>query len=195
MNVWLLLLTLLTGMLLSAPMTLQADALHSGSTLVRIRLACAGFTRTWHLQLRRTGQGLQLTVAAPGKAEKTVQPESYRGTPGERLGQLLLRSAGIRRFLLRHVHLDNLLLSLRMHADNAAHTALLTSLGQTAAALLPPRWHDRITVRVSPQFAGVRSRLQGRCILHLRLGTILMTSAMLLAALAAQHGSKAREAA
>lgn len=188
-----IMLLMLTGMLL--PLRLRADVLHSVHTQVRLRLSCMGLRHEWRIQLIRTLQGHQLTMADSDKPPRPVSPASLQGSRGEKLMTTLLHDARARRYLLRHIALRELTAAMQLHAENAAHTALLTGYARTLMALVPPNQRERMRLMVAPDFAGAHSTFRIRCILQFRLGTIIITAGMLLAAIAAQRVHQAREAA
>lgn len=193
--VWMLLILLLMLMLLAAPVRLQADVYHADQTLGRIRLTVAGLPHTWRLKLVRTPTGHQIIAAGKDGSEHALAPEALQGSPAERLISQLLASDGPRRYLLRHIRLERLDAALRLHSEDAARTALLTGFIRSLTAFIPPAWRERARLRVTPEFVRDRSILQARCILHFRLGTIIITAGMLLASIASQRALKAREAA
>lgn len=192
---WMLLLLLLLLILCAAPVQVQADVCRADQTLLRLRLTCAHLTRQWRLKLVRTPSGHQLVAMGQAGGEHTLAPEQMHGSPAERIVTALRASEGARGYLLRHVRLAQLDASLRLHTEDATRTALCTGFLRAMTVLLPPAWRSRARIRITPDFTHARTILQARCILRFRLGTIIITSALLLASAARQRTLKAREAA
>lgn len=190
-----LLIALMLLTLLSAPIRVQADLYHADETLGRIRVTIACLAHTWRLKLVRTPGGHQLIAADDAGSEHALTPESMQGSPAERMLRSLWGSGNPRRYLLRHIHLERLDAALRLHSSDAALSALLTGFIRSLTAFIPHEWRKRTRLRVTPEFVRERSLLQARCILHFKLGTIIITAGMLLASIASQHAPKAREAA
>ena len=188
----LLLLALILLVLLAAPVQLQADIAHAGQPLARVQLTVAGFTHAWRLKLIRTPEGHQLITAARDGSEHALSQDQLRGGVADRLFGELRSCRMARRYLMRHIRLDALDAALRIHSADAARTALLTGLVRGVALLLPPEMRQQVRLRVMPEFFRDRSNLQARCILRFRLGTIFITSGMLLASIAAQRVHAAR---
>lgn len=189
-----LLLVLLTLVLLCRlPLTLSASLTHREETRLQLRYAISGHQREWRFALIRTSSGHQLMVAyRDGRTHpaKRIAPES----PVGHMLSLLRHSERSRQYFLRHIHLERLDGLMLIGTHSAAGTALLTGAARSLAVLIPPAWHSRIRLRVVPDFFGEHTSLKARCIIRLHLGTLFVTSAMLLAAHAAQQAIKAREA-
>lgn len=173
---------------------LTADIHRAERTLGRIHLQIAGLRREWLLELLRTPQGHRLVVAGQDGIPRDVAPEKLRGGPADHMLSVLRRADRARQFLLRHIHPERVDALLLLHTENAASTAMLTGAARTAATFLPPRWRERMRIRIQPDFFHEHTTIQARCILTFRLGTIIITTVMLLAALAVQRVQSAREA-
>ena len=156
----LLLICLIVPGLLLLPLTLQVDGYHFESSELRIRLSFAGLHKTWS---RREAPG---TLNLPSGRRK-------------RFLSLFLRARTARRYLLQHIRLVHLDGQVRLYAADAAHTALLSGMLQGVAALVPQTLHPRIRLRILPEFFLPRSTLAFRCIIRPRLGTLILTAAML----------------
>ncbi len=151
-------LLLLEAMLL--PDTFRADVRRHGSTWFRVTARYAFFTRTW-----------QSGAPAPTQA---------RRQHGRRLLFALRQAEAAQRFLLRHVQLDRLDACILLRTEDAARTSLLAGALQ-GLAYLPAVQRRHVRIRVLPDFFRPHSTLQTRCIIHVRMGTILLTMLMLLA--------------
>lgn len=186
---WLWLL-LMMGYALLLEVRIQADLRHGNGTQARLILRIAGIHRTWRLM--RAAGDTQVFMAR----EDGMHVLSPGGLPADR-GWLLLsvfrRADAARRFLLRHVHLDRLDAQLALRTADAARTALVTGALRGIAAQLPMRWHGKVRIRVLPEFLRASSAVQARCIIRLRLGTILLTAMMLLSAYLRQRHLKESE--
>ena len=112
----------------------------------------------------------------------TLSPDFAHTAPG-RPQQLLralgtaLRTEKTRCFLRRHVQFIRLQALLRLHLPDAAHVCLLTGALRQLCILLP----QSADIRIQPEFLSP-TRLQARCILFFRLGTLIITAAMVLLA-------------
>ena len=99
----------------------------------------------------------------------------------------IFRSADkVRHFLRTHTHLQKLDVLLLLHTNDAAHTALLTGIIRPLVQL--PRRNTRICIQ--PDFFRPYSTVQIRCIIRWKLGTLLLTSMMLLVAYIRQRISE-----
>lgn len=163
-----LLLALLAGYALQLPVTLETDAYHHQHTRTRHRLSISGLHKTW------------TTDGFSGAAAQIKSPRS-------RMMLTIFRNADkVRHFLRAHTHLDQLDLLILLHTNDAAHTALLTGIIRPLAQL--PQQNVRICVQ--PDFFHPCSTLQIRCIIRWKLGTLLLTSMMLLVAYIRQRISE-----
>ena len=163
-----LLLALLAGYALQLPVTLETDAYHHQHTRTRHRLSISGLHKTW------TTDGLSGTAA-------------HIKSPRSRMMLTIFRNAdNMRHFLRAHTHLQKLDVLLLLHTNDAAHTALLTGIIRPLIQL--PQQNVRICVQ--PDFFRPHSTLQIRCIIRWKLGTLLLTSMMLLGAYIRQRISE-----
>lgn len=187
----LVLMVLMTGVLLLLPVTLRVDGAHDPVTRLQVTLRYAG------LRLRRrladTAEGRRLVRL---NAEGIPHPGRPHPQRRHRIGlmlQMLARADHARRFLLRHLRLQALDGLVSLHTEDAAHTALLSG-GMDALARLPRLYRSRIRLRVLPDFFRGDTRWQLRCIIRPRLGTLIITAMMLLAAWAAAQHQLSKEA-
>lgn len=192
----LLLLALLTASVLVCflPVILQGDfRWDEKSARLHLLLRLAGLHGQWRLLLNRGAQGHQLTLLDEDGHSRPAPEIAPDSLPGQALA-LMRRADKARRFLLKHTHPEKLDALLVIGTSGAARTALLTGTARAVTALLPPAWRGRLRLRVSPDFIHDRTALQLRCIIRVKLGTMVITSVMLLAAVAAEQAGKAREA-
>lgn len=147
--------------LLLLPLTLQADVRRQESTEARVILQYAFIRRRW---------------PSPGNANDAARPRR-----GSRLFAALREAPDIRRFFLRHVHLDKLDAFLLLNAGDAAGTSLLTGGLRSLLWCIPPLHRRNIRIRMLPDFFRPHSTIQIRCIIRLTLGTLLLTMLRLLA--------------
>lgn len=155
-----LLLALLTGYALCLPLTLRADIHHHGKTQARIQLRVAGLHKTWQI------------TGLPGAAAQ------LRTSRTRRLLALFRQADKARHYLLSHTKLERLDAHILLRTEDAARTALLTG----AVRPLTQLPGSKIRICVQPDFFRPHSTLQLRCIIRWKLGTLLLTSMMLLAA-------------
>jgi len=159
-----LLTALLLGYACFLPITLQADVHHHASTQTRIIIHVAGLTKTWHFS-GLTGAATQL-----------------RQSRTRLLLEMFRRADKARAFLLRRLHLEQLDALLLLCTGNAARSALLTGAIQGTLAFIPHLRRRNVRIRVLPDFFRERSTVSARCIIRLRVGTIILTAMMLLIA-------------
>lgn len=163
-----LLLALLAGYATQLPVTLETDIFHHGQTRTRHRLTIARLHKTWPI------------TVFPAAATQ------FRSGRSQMLFSHFRRADKARRYLRTHARLAKLDILLLLHTGDAAHTALLTGVLRPLVQL--PRRNVRICVQ--PDFFHPRSTLQIRCIIRWKLGTLLLTSMMLLAASIRQRMSE-----
>ena len=155
-----LLMALLMLEALLLPLTLQADLYHHGSTAFRVRLQYAFLRCTWPSTGKSSG----------GK----------RLHQGSKLFTALRRSARARHFFRRHIHLDRLDALLLLRTGDASHTSLAAGV-LSGLACIPAAARSNVHIRMLPDYFRPHTTLQARCIVRLRLGTLLLTMLMLLA--------------
>lgn len=185
------LVLLLTGGFLLLPVTFRVDGAHQAATHLRITLKYAGFHIQW--QLTDTADGRRLVRMDANGAPHPKPPNPGRRARLGLMLRMLARADHARHFLLRHLRLDLLDALLSLHTGNAANTALLSG-GMDALARLPRLYRRRIRIRVTPDFFRGHTTWQLRCIIHPRLGTLILTALMLLAAYAAEQMHFSKEA-
>ena len=169
-------LSLIGMYLLFLPVTLHLELHHHSRTHAALSVTFLWLTKTW----RRDS----LTAAADGMRQSRIKL----------LLQVLLRSDKARHFLLRHTCLEALDVLILLRTGDAARSALLTGSLQSLAALPVVRKRN-MRIRVLPEFFRPHSTVAARCIIRLRLGTIILTMTMLLLAyFRQQRVQKARNA-
>ncbi len=161
---------------LEAHLTLTHELHTAGQLLLRIW----GIPLRQRFHVQRTGRGHQLIL--DGRHPQSFEPRGDQLRSAMSLLGAFLRSDHARRFLFRQVELRRLALSLHLCLDNAARTAMLTGFVRTVYTSLPPRWREKVRIQVAPDFLRDHSALRGQCILFTRLGTLVITAAMLLIA-------------
>ncbi|MBQ8556329.1 MAG: DUF2953 domain-containing protein [Clostridia bacterium] len=182
-------------LLMITPITLQADVYAHEGVQARILLRFWGLSRTWRLRLVRTAQGHRLILAGQEGPPKPMHAGDIHGSRAERILGALRRADKARSFLLRHIQLRSLDALVQLRTGDAARTAILTGALRSACCLLPSPWQRRMHLRIVPEFFREHSTLQTRCILFFRLGTIIITTAMVLAAYLTQPAPTVKEAA
>ncbi len=154
-----LLAALLAVYALFLPVTLTVRIYHHGHLQTRVTLHFLCLHKAWRYD------GLA-GVTAP-----------MRRNPDSRLRTAWRRASGTRRFLRQHTNFARLDALILLHTGDAARTALYTGVLRSMVALFPRR-NRRICIQ--PDFFRPRSTLQARCIIHWKLGTLLLTAWMLL---------------
>lgn len=159
-----LLAVLALGCACFLPVTIQADVYHYAATQARITARLVCFTKTWRIS-GLSGAAVRL-----------------RRSRSRMLLDLLRRADGARRFLLRHAHLDRLDALVLLRTEDAARTAILSGTAQSIPAFIPAARRNGVRIRVLPEFFRAHSTVSARCIIRIRLGTIIVTATMLLIA-------------
>lgn len=184
--IWLL-ISLLCIYALLLELSVQAELYHADSTQLRITLLWAMIRKTRRFVLLRTPRGHRLFTADESTLHP-IQPGSQTRIMGQKMLHALRRADKARRFLLRHTHLDKLDALLLLHTGDAARSALLTGMLQGALSCIPAARRGNIRFRTLPEFFRSHTTFNAKCIIRLRLGTILLTAIMLLGAyLRGQH--------
>ncbi len=150
-------LLLLESLLL--PLTLRLEARHQERTALRAQLQYAFLRSTW-----------------PSRRKTTSGKRLHRGS---RLFSALRSSAQARRFFLRHIRLERLDALILLHTGDAAQTSLTTGV-LIGLACIPAAVRNNVHIRILPDYFSPHTTLQARCIVRLRLGTLLLTMLMLL---------------
>ena len=172
-----LLLVLLLTYICFLPVTLQADVHHHAATQAQIKARLMGIEKTWLIR------GLS------GAATQLRQRRSRM------LLELLLRTDKARGFLLQHIRLDRLDALVLLRTEDAARSALLTGALRSVLICIPAVRRGRVRIQVLPEFFRAHSTVNARCIIRIRLGTIILTAMMLLIAhIREQRQQKARHA-
>ncbi len=161
---------------------IQADFQHEEGTQARVILRLAGIHKTWRLMLTRTSQGRQVMLAKNDGAHP-LSGKGFRKGQGRFLLALFRRADQARHFLLRHIHLDRLDALAFLRTEDAARSALLSGTLQSITACIPAIRRHSVRIRVLPEFFRAYSTVKARCIIHLRVGTIILTAMMLLIAI------------
>ena len=160
---------------------IQADLRHAETTQGRVVIRMAGLHKTKQLILLSTPQGHRLLLA-DSKGIQPLNTDRFAHGRTRALFALFRRADKVRRFLLRRVHLDRLDALVLLRTEDAAHTAFLSGTFQGFLACIPAAHRNGVRVRVLPEFFRAHSTVNARCIIHLRLGTIILTATMLLMA-------------
>ena len=155
-----LLIALFIGYAMHLPVTLKTDIYHHAQTEIRNTLVIAGLHKTW------------ISTGFQGAAGQ------LRSSRTRMLHTLFRRTERARLFLRRHTALQKLDMIVLLHTTDAARTALLTGMIRPLVQL--PRKNIRICIQ--PDFYRTSSTVQIRCIIRWKLGTLLLTSMMLLGA-------------
>ena len=187
----LLVLCLLLAVMCAMPLTIRVQGAHLEETRLSILLRWFSLTRRWQLVQTESGKRLA-RVDADGRVQLHPPDPQRRRQLGTALSTLA-RADRARRFLLTHLRLQTLDALVCLHTDSAAHAALLSG-GLDALARLPRLYRQRIRLRVLPDFFRGHSIWQARCIIRPRLGTLIITALMLLAAYAAGQIQLSKEA-
>lgn len=175
---------LIVLLIIIAPVRIAADIHFDRQTDADVTLRIWGIGHTFRVRTvrDRTGRHIILLPKKPlSPPRKAPEQQVQRGMI---LLGTFLRSNHARRFLARHIHLEKLHASVQLALSDAAKTATLTGLLSGLVSMIPCRYRDCIRIRVTPDFFHDHITASSRCILFFHLGTLLITAAMMLAALA-----------
>lgn len=186
---WWFILLILPAMLMLLPFHLTAEVQLHPEQQGRIVLSSLGLKYTWRLRLVRTASGHVLQrIGKSGKAEGPGM--ELHSSPADAALKRLLHDQPAKRFLQKHVCLERIDAIIRIHFENAARTALVTGAVRSLIPLIPPALRAVTHLQLLPAFTPAQARLQGRCIVQFRLGTIIITALMLLYSSFRQHVSQ-----
>ncbi len=189
-----LLLVLLAGYALMTELQLQFDLQHFDKTRAKVVLQAAGLHREWRFELVRTPRGHRL-LRQDKKGVHQVGLTQFEESRGASVLDAIARADKARRFLLRHLHLIRLDALVLLRTDDAGGSAILSGVAQGVLACLPAARRENVRLQVWPEFFRPHTTVQGRCILRIHLGTLLLTGVMLLAAHLRQQRAAESEAA
>lgn len=175
---------LLLGVLLAVitPVRIVTDVWHHAVTDVHARIYLWGVRMDLKLRILRENKDWKVLLLTRQGQFKELRAKPGLVRQSAVSLKTFLRSDKARRFLLRHVDVQALHAWLRLSLSNAARTAMLTGALQVLQGMLPPAVRKRVRIRIQPDFMQHETLLQARCIVFFRLGTLLMTVAMVLAA-------------
>lgn len=176
-----LLMALMTVYAVFLEVTILADLRHFESTRARVILRIAGVHKTWRLMLLQTEQGHRL-VLADNYGAHPLDANQLRQSRSSKLLDALRRADKARGFLLHHIRLDRLNTLVLLRTEDAARSAVLSGTVQGALACIPALHRKAIRIQVLPEFFRAHSTVNARCIIRIRLGTIILTAMMLLMA-------------
>lgn len=158
--------------------TFKVDVHHFDVTRARVRLHIAGIHKTWQLILLRTAQGHRLVLTDEGGI-RPVNTGQLRQSRGAVLLDALRRADKARSFLLRHVIVDGLDGLILLRTEDAARSAILTGGLRALLCAIPAVRRRKVRIRVLPDFFRAHSTVDARCIIRVRVGTIILTAGML----------------
>ena len=154
-------------LLLMTPISCRAEIRHEHGVRFRLRL------RIWGIPLCIDHSQTPLRPKAPSPRQLRAGQQLLRVLPK------LKRPLGL---LMRQTTLESLCLHLSLSLRDPAATALGSALLAQLRLLLPKRCRERVRIAVTPDFLHDQSFWAARCIIFLRLGTILVAAAMALTA-------------
>lgn len=161
--------------------TVQTDLRCFGAVELRLRFTIGGIHKTWQYHLNRTEQGHRLTRTV-SYGTKSIGPSQFRQSRSSIIADTLRRADKARHFLLTHIHLERLDGLVLLRTEDAAASSLLSGTLQGVLGCIPAVRRRNVRIRVLPEFFRAHSTVKARCIIRFRLGTIILTAWMLLAA-------------
>lgn len=187
-------IVLLCSLLLYQKVSLSAQITANEGLAAHLHIRIRPFVITRRVRLLRTAQGHRLVVLNGARDVQTVAPSQMNTGRGKRILHLFRASPHARKYLVKHTQLVQLVIAARISASDAARTAFLTGCIRSAATLVPASLADRIRIMIQPDFAQRGTAAQADCIVHLRLGTILITGGLLLLSFLQRHQPGSKEA-
>lgn len=163
MRIFLLVLFLL----LMTPISCRAEIRQAQGVRFRVLL------RIWGIPLRIDHTSAPVRPKAPS-------PRQLRA--GKHLLRVLPKMARPIRLLLRRTTLQALLVQVSLSLRDPAQTALTAAFLAQLRLLLPESCRGHVRIAVTPDFLHEKSFWAARCIIFLRLGTIVAAAAMALTA-------------
>lgn len=189
-----LVIAMLIALLLYQNISLSARATADDGLAAHLSIRMRPFEITRDIRLLRTPHGHRLLILKGTHDAQTMAPSQMNTGHGKRLFHLFRISPCACRYILKHTRLKQLVITARVSSSNAARTAFLTGCVRSAATLVPASMQDRIRIVIQPDFAQRGTAAQGCCIVHLRLGTILITGGLLLLSFLQRHQPGSKEA-
>ena len=163
-------------LVLITPLRLAVCLSHAGETRLLVRMQVWGIPLTWRIRSRRLRSGRVTTLLRKNRPPREAPPDTGRRI--QVVAGAYLRSNRARAFLREHVRLLSLETLVCIALSDAAQTALTAGLLGALGRLISLRTQGRARVKVVPAFFHQQTTVQARCILFLRLGTILLTAAL-----------------
>lgn len=163
-------------LVLITPLRLTLCLSHAGETRLLVRVQVWGIPLTWRIRSKRLRSGRVTTLLRKNRPPREAPPDTGRRI--QVVAGAFLRSNRARAFLREHVRLLSLEALVCIALSDAAKTALTSGLLGALSRLLSLGMQGRVRVQVIPAFFHQQTTVQARCILFLRLGTILFTAAL-----------------
>ena len=163
-------------LVLITPLRLTLCLSHAGETRLLVRVQVWGIPLTWRIRSKRLRSGRVTTLLRKNRPPREAPPDTGRRI--QVVAGAYLRSNRARAFLREHVRLLSLEALVCIALSDAAKTALTSGLLGALSRLLSLGMQGRVRVQVIPAFFHQQTTVQARCILFLRLGTILFTAAL-----------------
>ena len=167
---------LLLYLVLIAPLRLTVCLSHAGETRLLVRVQVWGIPLTWRIRSKRLRSGRVTTLLRKNRPPMEAPPDTGRRI--QVVAGAYLRSNRARAYFRGHVRLLSLETLVCIVLSDAAQTALTAGLLGALGRLISLRMQGRARVQVVPAFFHQQTTVQARCILFLRLGTILLTAAL-----------------
>ena len=173
-----LLLCLLVVAWMATPLELSLVLSAGEGATGQARLKVWGIPLRWAFRTRQEGGRLRLLVR--GRRIHTGERQAPPITPGRAKVWLgtLLRTDKARKWLFNGIHLIHCEAKIRLALSDAAQTALLSGALTTLGGWLP----GKVQLHVIPDFWSGHSAFALRAPVATRLGTLVITAALVLAA-------------
>ena len=174
----LLLFLLLTALVMAGYLHLFVDLNISKETTWQINTSFHGFKKVYTFRLVRTQQGLNIQYLPRKGMPRTIDRSKLR-SPRHQLIRSGLHSKKVKRYFLKHIRGFYLSSDAVIHTNDAAATAMITGCFQAAGTILQ-EYSKQISLTCTPGFTHQHTSVHIRCMFSLRMGTLLITSFLML---------------
>lgn len=170
-------------LLMILPLRLSLRVQHTTQTHGSLGVQAGPVKLSFPFRVARTERGGHQLTFLPRRPKEKPRPASAdQMKKGMTALGTFLRADNTRKFLLKYTHLCDLTVYLHLSTSDAAKTAMLTGLIRSLRGVVPASARKRVHIAAQPDFLSGRTTGYLRCIVSLRLGILLITGGMVLAA-------------
>lgn len=179
MSMVVLLLIMLPLLLLLTRLRMDITFRLEAIPFLRVTARLLFVKKAFRFRLLSTPSGHEIQSVSESGVPHRIDPEKLQRPAGKRMLSAFFSAKHARRFLFQHIQDFDVSGDVIVQAGNAAGTAMITGGMQVISRLLS-MVTEQVKLRCSPGFASERTTIHVRCIFSLRLGTLAITSAMVL---------------